>query len=300
MLKISKHWFDTKDVERRKTKKISRGTTTPKFLVIHYTAGHTTEGDLFTLVKSKRQASCQLVIGREGDKYQTAGLNRRAWHAGPSRSHGYKDLNTHSIGFELCNIGWLKKVGADMWRDPYGQYIDGDGNFRDKDRKMACSIPVRDWEMGRHKNNGSGEYSWEPFPDAQLDATEQMVEAILAKYPTVKYIVGHDEIDTRGWKTDPGPAFPMERFQKLIEDRGTGSSVSEPDDDEDDVATFQAHTEVNMRSAPGMHGDIIGVVPRWRIGNVYEMRGNWYLMQTTSGGEDDMKGWVYSKYLNKL
>ena len=301
-LKIVKHWFNADQVERRRTKKVSGGTITPKFLVIHYTAGWTTAGDLHTLVKSKRKASCQLVVSRQGDMYQTCALNRRAWHAGPSRSHGYSDLNSHAIGMELSNIGWLKKIGSDTWKDPYGQLIAGNGKFINKDRKMECKVPISDWEMGRHRNNGSGQFSWEPFDERQLDSTELMVEAMLAKYPTIKYIVGHDEIDTRGWKTDPGPAFPMSRFQKLIEDRGSASSITEPDGEDSDGAPImqvQANTEVNMRSAPGMGGDIIGVMPIWRVGNAVEKQGDWYLVDTTSGGPDNKKGWVYSKYLDR-
>ena len=91
--------------------------------------------------------------------------------------------------------------------------------------------------MGRHviglndssigiENVGGGNGDYSNLTEAQLQANRELVAYLLAKYPTIDYLVGHHEYrcmeqsplwlerDTayRTRKTDPGPAF-MERLR---------------------------------------------------------------------------------------
>jgi len=45
--------------------------------------------------------SAHVVIGRQGDVYQTVGFDQRAWHAGQSSFLGRSACNDFSIGIEL-------------------------------------------------------------------------------------------------------------------------------------------------------------------------------------------------------
>lgn len=188
-----------------------------KFIVLHFTAGWTSEGDIDTLAKSDRPASAHGVLSREGEWTQIVPFDTIAWHAGPSKSHGYIGINNYSIGIEVSNIGYLKKLGPDLYQDEYGNRIHGDGHFYNGKRK-AVSPPV-EWHEHYNTRLARGTYVWEPFYEKQLDALEDVVRAILKAYPSIKFIVTHEEIDTRGWKTDinGGGAFPMKRFLSLLD-----------------------------------------------------------------------------------
>lgn len=199
------------------TTKMGKGTLKPKLIVLHFTAGWTTEGDIHTLAKSDRKASAHTVLSREGEWTQIVPFNKIAWHAGPSKWGKYIGLNEYSIGIEVSNIGYLKKLSNGTFVDEYGNRLDGDGNFLNAKRK-AKSAP-KTWHEHYNPRLAKGPtYVWEPFYDEQLDALEDGVREMLAAYPQIDEIVTHEEIDTRGWKTDinGGRAFPMKRFTDLL------------------------------------------------------------------------------------
>lgn len=209
------------------TKKQS-GLIKPRAILMHYTAGWTTEGDVATLATSDRQVSAHLVLSRDGKWTQIVPFNRRAWHAGPSQyplnspKPVFDDLNNDSIGVEISNAGWIKKLSNGNFMDQYGQQITPAGQFLKQSRKTPKeSPPPSKWPEGYHKNLGvKGQtFVWEPFTIEQLDALEEFVLAAKAAYPDIRYILGHDDVDERGWKTDPGPLFPMGRYRKVLETR---------------------------------------------------------------------------------
>lgn len=49
------------------------------------------------------KVSSHYLIGEDGEIWQLAGEKHRAWHAGKSKWRGLEDLNSHSIGIELCS-----------------------------------------------------------------------------------------------------------------------------------------------------------------------------------------------------
>lgn len=229
-MKIKAHKFE--GVDFVPTIKMGKGNITgPKFIVLHFTAGWTTEGDIHTLAKSDRQASAHCVLSRQGAWTQIVPFNRVAWHAGPSKWKGYVGLNQYSIGIEVSNIGYLKKFSNGLYADEYGNQLDGEGNFLRGNRK-AESAP-KDWHEHYNPILAKGNtYVWEPFYPAQLDALEAGVQAMLDYYPSIQEIVTHEEIDTRGWKTDinGGRGFPMKRFTDLLkndpkDDRKSGDVI---------------------------------------------------------------------------
>jgi N-acetylmuramoyl-L-alanine amidase len=211
---------------KRKTTTKQGGHMIPRGIVMHYTAGWTTNGDVATLSTSDRKASVQFVVGRDGELVQIVSCDRVAWHAGPSKYKGMVGLTNSFIGIEICNAGWIKKLSNGNYIDQYSQQISPEGHFIGQNRKTHT--PPKDWHVEYHPRLAKGTYAWEPFYPEQLDVVDELVAAILRAYPTIKHIVSHEEIDTRGWKTDPGPMFSMRRYTKMLEDRSADSVLPKP------------------------------------------------------------------------
>lgn len=292
-MKVKSHWLT--DAKRVKTNKYSRGRRiSPKFVVMHFTAGWSESGDIHVLTKSKSKVSCQLIVQRDGTVIETMPLNNRAWHAGPSRAHGYTDLNSHSIGIEFCNLGWLKKQPNGTYRHWNGFIVDGaSGEVVNSKRVDFVPSGVSDITAWPHTVGGvpgSGTFAWEPYTEAQLEAGDAIVEALRDAYG-VKWVVSHEEIDTRGWKSDPGPAFPLQRYQNLVSNRETGQ-------EEINGATtlWYPVVELNVRRQPEMLDNVITTIKSDDNVVIVGKHNKWYLIQSM---KTEAEGWVYSSYLRR-
>lgn len=248
------------------------GRITPRFIVMHYTAGFTAASAVSTFKSRSSRVSAHLTVDLDGSVYQHVPFNVAAWHAGPSRHMGYNGLNQHSIGIEIVNAGWFRKDGTTYYRD----------NIRKKASQMPPMI------MQPHRRVGSGDLWWPKYTDQQLDAVEGLTRDILAEYDIID-IVSHEEIDTRGWKTDPGPAFPMERYKRLL---STGTPHRDLDGDRYQVTAGS----LNVRSGPGTSFSVMGKVRRGDIVNVIDKRGDWARLD--HDGNDD--GWVHEAYIRRI
>ena len=222
------------DIWYGQTSNLSSGTITPTVICNHYTTGWSGAGSRDWLMgaaggTANRGSSAHLVIDRDGTAWQIAPFNRRTWHAGPSRYGTLRNLNSHSIGIELVNPGWLKSDGHGGWVDSYGKR-------RSSDELEAFG----GYMLASHGRIGSGTFAWPLYTEAQIDVTRAIIAALIDKYG-IRAIVTHEEIDSRGWKTDPGPAFPHDSFVEMLgEDEG-------PDDEEaGDLPT----SETRARPAP--------------------------------------------------
>ena len=263
----------------------------PKFLVMHYTAGWSAEGARDYLMRSDARASGHLVVGRDGQVWQIVPFNLKAWHAGRSFYRGIAGLNHHSIGIEIDNIGWLRPDGRGGYRDPYHRRIEcWDGVihrpvWRVGDQEVGddpyCNVD--EILVARH-DNGGPELAWPDYTEAQLDAVEAATRAILAAYPTIREIVGHDQI-APDRKTDPGPAFPMHRFRALVSDRRAENG---------DPAVVTA-SALNVREGAGTGYDRHewGPLPRGTVVERLADKGAWVLIETSSGD----RGYVHGAYI---
>lgn len=82
-----------------------RLTSDVRFVVLHYTGMKTCDEALNRLCDPAAQVSSHYLITDEGVTFQLVAEERRAWHAGVSFWRGERDLNSASIGIELCNPG---------------------------------------------------------------------------------------------------------------------------------------------------------------------------------------------------
>lgn len=255
------------------------GPCNPRFIVMHYTAGHTTESAVKTFKSRKSRASAHLIIGRDGAVVNMQAFNRVCWHAGPSSYKGFTSLNHHSIGIELVNPGFLRNVGPD-------EYEDWAGN------RMA--IPQEELMRCPHPKAGSGEFHWLYYTEAQLKALDEIVKLLLDAYPIID-IVGHEDIDTRGWKVDPGPAFPMMRYKALLDDRSDDNPNPYLPPKERGVVTAR---KLNVREAPGLHAPITNQLERNVNVVIFEEISGWFRIGA-SIEEGHLSGWVSADFVRR-
>lgn len=225
----------------------------PKFVVIHYTAGYTAQSAIGTFAAAGAKVSAHIVMERDGTMTQMVPFNCLAAHAGPSQYQGYEMLNGHSIGIEIVNIGWARKQSD-------GRLVDSYGNI------VPARLDPDSWIAAPHPRVGSGMLYWQPFTKEQIDTTIDLVKALIPAYD-LKAAVTHEEIDTRGWKTDPGPAFPMSRIRALF--RGV---------EQNDVVglTYTVNPEaLNMRSGPGTSNGVVAVLKRGERVRALEEASGW-------------------------
>jgi len=244
------------------------GRITPRFIVQHYTAGYTAQSAINTLTRRGSGVSAHVTVDLDGTITQHVPFNVKAWHAGPSSHMGYTGLNSHSIGIEIVNIGWLRPLGNGHYQDAYGNSRD-DSDFP---HGLVAAPNAR---------VGSGTFYWPRYTPEQLHAVDELTEALVQKYNIID-IVSHEEIDTRGWKTDPGPAFPMKLVKRHLEaERGL--------DSERYVVTASS---LNVRGGPGTRFATLGGLSNGQEVEVQEHSGVWARI--------DDNGWVHSGYLRRV
>lgn len=183
---------------------------TPKYIVAHYTAGTSVNGSISHL--KSVGLSYHVIIDRDGSITQCAPFNKRAGHAGVSNWKGIEDLNVHAIGICMANRGYVNRFGNGKygWVDAHNNPI---GSFLNENQVVKAE----------HFNGSIVNEYWEKYSDAQLQTFRELCKAIVQKYPTIKDVIGHDEI-AMGRKPDPGPAFPTENFYDLFAARVNDNS----------------------------------------------------------------------------
>lgn len=244
------------------------GTLSPRYLVMHYTAGSSFEGSLSHMTKRASKASAHLLIGRDGAIAQLVPFNRVAWHAGASRWQGLSGLNRHSIGIELDNAGPLDRQG-DHWRAWFGREYP-------KDQVLVA----------RHRNGGRRR-GWQTYSEAQIEAARAVAGAICAHYRLLD-VLGHEDIAPER-KIDPGPAFPLASFRAAVLGR-----------EEDEPQRFETTTRLNIRDKPGIDGAKLPEAPL-AAGtklDLLSMKGKWaYVEVLDEHGAAAATGWVHSDYI---
>lgn len=81
------------------------GVPGPDILVMHYTGVPTAEIAIEILTSGKRQVSCHYLVHQDGRIVHMVDEGKRAWHAGKASWEGITDINSRSIGIEICNPG---------------------------------------------------------------------------------------------------------------------------------------------------------------------------------------------------
>jgi N-acetylmuramoyl-L-alanine amidase len=201
----------------------------PDTLVIHFTAGRSLDSSVSTLCNPASKASAHLVVGRDAKVVQLVDFNLVAWHAGVSRYRDRVGLNNFAIGIEIDNAGRLVRTEGGDFNTWFGM-----------------KIPAADVISAVHRNETQAAF-WETFPAEQIDKVFELAQLLVAQYK-ISTIVGHEEI-APGRKTDPGPAFPLDRMRERLLDWGRDRDSAPPEDDNVLSGTVTA-SSLNVRAAP--------------------------------------------------
>lgn len=77
----------------------------PDILLMHYTGVPTPEFAIEILTSGEREVSCHYLVRQDGGIVHMVDEDKRAWHAGKSSWEGAGDINSRSVGIEICNAG---------------------------------------------------------------------------------------------------------------------------------------------------------------------------------------------------
>lgn len=281
--KLVGHWY-------RQSRDVGGELQSPRFIVMHYTAGGSGTGSRDYMLKSPRQkqqllnaprkvyGSAHVVVDRDGAVWQIVPFNLMARHAGRSQWRGLVKLNRYSLGIEIANYGWLDKQG------------DGSYKRADTPRFEAGEVTVGPMP------GGTAIKGWENYPQAQLDAVAEVTRALLAAYPSIVEVVGHQDVSP-GRKFDPGPAFPMAYFANLVDSRGVGAVEEEPDIDEPPAEHLVTTTRLNIRGGPGVGYEKLEESPLAADTELVKLdeEGQWIKVHLAD--KATVVGWVHGSYV---
>ena len=250
-------------------------------IIIHYTAGNSTKIAVRVLTNPKPNASAHMVVGREGKVIQLADLNVITWHAGksgyvfPDKKRGY--FNKYSIGIEIANDGFLTKK---------------DGKYYNWYKKEVSEDLVYE---GRHKNfPQTRSLLWHTYTDEQIKKVYDICKAIIKEYPSIKYILGHDEISP-GRKADPGPAFPIDDLRKKMKVWIPGEPEPEIEMEKMPLGTVGvAMAKLNFRAGPNVdYEKAAETLEKDEKVLVLAKAAGWYYV------EQEITGWVSKQYIDR-
>jgi N-acetylmuramoyl-L-alanine amidase len=147
-------------------------------VVIHATAGYSSDDAVSVMRKSQKQASFHWLVPDE-DEPQHSNL---VWACVPE-----------------CLAAWHVKNAM--------SHPDVNGG---KQR-------VNHWSLGIEVVNLQPKHSGDPFSEWQVRATALLTRYCWAKYPNLVHVVSHAKLDTHN-RSDPGHEFPWSRFKELVHD----------------------------------------------------------------------------------
>jgi N-acetylmuramoyl-L-alanine amidase len=241
-------------------------TNLPDTIIIHYTAGPF-KASLNTLTNPTVKASAHVIVDRDGTITQLVPFDTIAWHAGKSSYQGRDGFNKYSIGIEIVNSGPLTKSG-NVYRSWFGSAYNPD-----------------DVIEATHRNETSPKF-WHIYTEEQIDAVTNLCRILIQQYG-IKTILGHEEIaPTR--KTDPGPAFPLDKMRNQL------LSDARSDDGAEDKAT-SGRVDVsilNIRDTPKPDGAKVAMpLKKGAKVQILDEDGDWIKVRT------EIEGWVFKKYI---
>lgn len=257
---------------------------TPEIVVLHDTAGRLTKGNSAAYLASDNpgEVSVHFVLERDGTISQLVPTNRRANHAGQSSFQGREWCNGFSIGIEVVNPGKMSgdEIEACAW---WGENFDGD-DFR--------------LEKVFTPEHGAG--VWMGYPEVQISALVELLEALFKGISTLKDITTHWYVSP-GRKVDTNPLFPLEHIRARILGRDDpADTAAEEGSAVPDVNDLMVQIEtpgdtLNMRRWPSFNPNVIAEIPDGAVVPVVRsgIFGNREWHRVIYGGHE---GWIVARY----
>lgn len=240
----------------------------PDTAIVHYTAGPFKPA-LNTLTNPRVRASAHVIVDRDGSITQLVHFNEEAWHAGRSTWGKRKGLNKFSLGIEIVNSGPLTKSG-NVFRSWFGS-----------------AYNPTDVIKAIHRNQTTPKY-WHVYTEEQIAVVTDLCRLFMDEYK-IKHILGHEEIAPNR-KTDPGPAFPLDRLRKQLlgNDRAENTGLDLPEEGRISAS------KLNIRKTPTRNGDKVAQpLAKGAKVKILDESNGWYKVST------QVEGWVFAKYVEE-
>lgn len=250
------------------------GIINPTLLVFHYTAcDFDVARTTFLQATGNNRVSAHLLVDTDGSVLQFVPFNLRAWHAGESQWGALKDINTHSIGIEVVNYGYLLRSST--------------GEFRLGNGKPIPFAPSEVMEA-KHKNPMMPWAYWQAYTPEQIETCKALAALLVSTYGLVD-VVGHDDIaPTR--KSDPGPAFPLLSVQAVALGRNSAEFTDE--------VRYVGVKRLNIRTGAGVEHALAGeplVMHAKLVVRGRNASGTWLEVDVASDS-GARHGWVLADY----
>lgn len=198
----------------------------PWAIVVHYSAGYDAEGCHNTL--ERRGLSVHATIERDGVIWRQVADENRTLHAGDGRWAGVTNMNHHSFGFEIVNLGWLDGVYEgdavrthNVFRPRPGTEINtmGDGTLYYRDEGNTRIITeTKCAQVTDHRPSWKDKY-WSIYPPEQMKAVFWLMWQWVRDFDILpENIIGHEHVSP-GRKQDPGAHFPWKDWEAYLEER---------------------------------------------------------------------------------
>lgn len=173
--------YEIKQVKSRN--KGPRGTSLPRAIVNHITAGSLSSVDNWFTSKNNDRASAHFCVGRKGEIHQYVPIEERAWHAGLAKGAG--KFATAEL------VQWYPNVNPN-----------------------AYTVGIE--HEGYEDNGLDGTLTEEQFW-ASVWLHKYIQLYVIEKFGNTiefdkKHVIGHFQVDPRRKPNCPGPNFPWERL----------------------------------------------------------------------------------------
>lgn len=246
----------------------------PDTIILHYTAGKDSASAIKTLVDPAVKASAHLVVGRDGSITQLVPFNVIAWHAGKSAYEGRTGFNDFSIGIEIDNAGRLEKQG-DRYFGWFGKEYAKEYVFE-----------------GIHRNESELAY-WHRYQESDIDTVRDICQSLISTYG-IKHILGHEEI-APGRKSDPGPAFPLDKFrEKLLSADRDQNEAPAPEVSQALATGLVIASSLNIRKDPNPASPkTADPLPQGAQVKILARKPGWYYVAA------ECRGWVSADFVKE-
>jgi len=212
-MKINNHWLEKETAAEKivikKTENVGN-LIDPDYVVVHYTATDTAAEAVNWFLNTSgnpNRIAAHIVLDLDGTITQLVPFNRKANHAGPSTWDGVEFFNSHSIGIEIVNAGFLEKLSNGTFRRRIT-------NTQFKTYPATTGSQIK---KAQHKHKfwiDKENQWWFMYPEPQMQALYKLCKALFSTYHLVN-AVGHDDISPAR-KPDPGPAFSWSTFKTMV------------------------------------------------------------------------------------
>ena len=201
----------------------------PQFIVIHYSAsGGSAKACLLDENTNGKNLGYHYMIDRNGSFYESCPPDKWLFHAGGADKKVTRGsvFNKNSIGVCLINVGFERPGGI----------VPGFG-----------STATSGWIEGKFPNGNPGDATsktskgfFEPYTNVAYNKAVEICANLLDRYPNIEVydIVGHSDIASN--KSDPGPAWDMEKFRIDVAKKSKRGQI--PDDSSDAAEFYESLT----------------------------------------------------------